>query len=361
MMEAVFAVTPSETIKWASFLNSRSRSLILTSASCFCPFHSLRTKLIDDAMRPNPKYPKGLIPGTAAIIKEEGISGIYRGLFPVMMRQGANSAVRFGTYSSLKNFVQGSSRPGQSLPGGVTFGIGAVAGIVTVYTTMPFDVIKTRMQSLEARTRYSNSFNCASQILKQEGITAFWRGTTPRLARLVLSGGIVFTVVSIRWYRPLDNGRTRPGIWFWFHPSLRLFVITFSVRGNHGSFECRHLGYLSFTLGTSSFPFPSIFRLLVSEALSFLYKIQVLVIRNSQAVIQTSAGCVSRQLHSLPSPTLSNIFFFRKSEKLESKVMLMWPRWPTTIVAIEAEQKYNLKEARLNLVRGRLEWGTPYK
>lgn len=51
------------------------------------------------------------------------------------------------------------------------------------------------MQSLEARTRYSNSFNCVATTLREEGVLAFWRGATPRLARLVLSGGIVFTVV----------------------------------------------------------------------------------------------------------------------------------------------------------------------
>ncbi|KAK0544795.1 hypothetical protein OC845_005426 [Tilletia horrida] len=167
MMEAVFAVTPSETIK---------------------------TKLIDDGKRDVPKYPRSLIGGTRAIIAEEGLRGIYRGLGPVMLRQGANSSVRFGTYSTVKNLVQGSARPGQSLPGGITFAIGAVAGVVTVYTTMPFDVIKTRMQSLEARTRYRNMFNCAAVTLREEGVLAFWRGATPRLARLVLSGGIVFTV-----------------------------------------------------------------------------------------------------------------------------------------------------------------------
>ena len=105
MMEAVFAVTPSETIK---------------------------TKLIDDSKRAVRKYPPGLIPGTAAIVREEGFLGIYRGLVPVMMRQGANSMVRLGSYSTLKNLVQGSARPGQTLPGGVTFGIGALAGVITV-------------------------------------------------------------------------------------------------------------------------------------------------------------------------------------------------------------------------------------
>ncbi|KAF9074451.1 mitochondrial tricarboxylate transporter [Rhodocollybia butyracea] len=166
MMEAIFAVTPSETIK---------------------------TKLIDDANRPNPQY-RGLVHGTLSIVRQEGMLGIYRGLFPVMMRQGANSAVRFTTYSTLKQFVQGTARPGQTLPSAITFGIGAIAGLVTVYTTMPLDVVKTRMQSLEARSQYRNSFHCAYRIFTEEGIRRFWTGTTPRLARLVMSGGIVFTV-----------------------------------------------------------------------------------------------------------------------------------------------------------------------
>ncbi|KAJ7227097.1 mitochondrial tricarboxylate transporter [Mycena pura] len=166
MTEAIFAVTPSETIK---------------------------TKLIDDAKRPNPQY-RGLIHGTVSIVKTEGILGIYRGLFPVMMRQGANSAVRFTTYSTLKQFVQGVARPGQTLPSTITFGIGAIAGLVTVYTTMPLDVVKTRMQSLEAKAQYRNSFHCAYRIFTEEGILRFWTATTPRLTRLVLSGGIVFTV-----------------------------------------------------------------------------------------------------------------------------------------------------------------------
>ncbi|PCH42900.1 mitochondrial tricarboxylate transporter [Wolfiporia cocos MD-104 SS10] len=166
MMEAIFAVTPSETIK---------------------------TKLIDDAKSPNPQY-RGLLHGTVSIVRQEGLSGIYRGLFPVMMRQGANSAVRFTTYTTLKQLVLGTGRPGQNLSSGMTFGIGAIAGLVTVYTTMPLDVIKTRMQSLEARQAYRNSFHCAYRIFTEEGIVRFWTGTTPRLARLVMSGGIVFTV-----------------------------------------------------------------------------------------------------------------------------------------------------------------------
>ena len=55
-----------------------------------------------------------------------------------------------------------------------------------------------RMQSINARTDYGNSFKCIWTIYKQEGVLSFWSGATPRLARLLLSGGIVFTVYEFR-------------------------------------------------------------------------------------------------------------------------------------------------------------------
>lgn len=51
-----------------------------------------------------------------------------------------------------------------------------------------------RMQSIEARKEYKNSVACATRIFKDEGVLTFWSGAVPRLARLILSGGIVFTM-----------------------------------------------------------------------------------------------------------------------------------------------------------------------
>lgn len=72
--------------------------------------------------------------------------------------------------------------------------MGGIAGLITVYVTQPLDTIKTRMQSIEAKQLYGNSFRCASIIFKQEGVFTFWSGALPRLARLIMSGGIVFTM-----------------------------------------------------------------------------------------------------------------------------------------------------------------------
>ncbi|KAF9100212.1 hypothetical protein BGX23_004040 [Mortierella sp. AD031] len=166
MTEAVLVVTPSETIK---------------------------TKLIHDGNSANPQY-KGLVHGVKSIVKAEGLGGIYRGVVPVMARQGANSAVRFGVYSSLNDFVKSRMTPGSTMPAAYTFGIGAAAGIITVYTTMPLDVIKTKMQGLNARQLYSGVFDCSWKVFKNEGILSFWNGATPRLARLSMSGGIVFSI-----------------------------------------------------------------------------------------------------------------------------------------------------------------------
>lgn len=58
---------------------------------------------------------------------------------------------------------------------------------------MPLDTIKTRMQSIGA-AEYKNSFNCAARIVREEGFLTLWSGAVPRLGRLILSGGIVFTM-----------------------------------------------------------------------------------------------------------------------------------------------------------------------
>lgn len=78
------------------------------------------------------------------------MAGLYRAVVATTMRQGGNSAVRMGSYSWLKGeavlgdlccgklmscvgVVQARQiDPNASLGTGTTFGIGALAGIITV-------------------------------------------------------------------------------------------------------------------------------------------------------------------------------------------------------------------------------------
>ncbi|KAI9738341.1 MAG: hypothetical protein M1834_008839 [Cirrosporium novae-zelandiae] len=166
---------------------------ITESLLAVTPFESIKTTLIDDRKSAKPRM-RGFLHGTKIIAQERGIRGFFQGFVPTTARQAANSATRFGTYTTLKQFAQGYVAPGEKLGALSTFGIGGVAGLVTVYVTQPLDTVKTRMQSIEARKNYKHSFDCAAQIFKHEGFLTFWSGALPRLARLIMSGGIVFTM-----------------------------------------------------------------------------------------------------------------------------------------------------------------------
>ena len=137
---------------------------------------------------------RGFLHAVPIIARERGVRGFFQGLVPTTARQAANSATRFGSYTFLKQIAESYTAPGEKLGGVGTFAMGAAAGLITVYVTQPLDTVKTRMQSIEARQLYGNTFRCAAMIFRQEGVLTFWSGALPRLARLVLSGGIVFTM-----------------------------------------------------------------------------------------------------------------------------------------------------------------------
>lgn len=54
------------------------------------------------------------------------------------MKQGANSAVRFTSYSTLQGAAIGYIKPASGkLSSSVTFGLGAIAGLITVCVCYP--------------------------------------------------------------------------------------------------------------------------------------------------------------------------------------------------------------------------------
>ncbi|CCE83557.1 Piso0_004136 [Millerozyma farinosa CBS 7064] len=169
---------------------------LLESVIAVTPFEAIKTGLIDDKQTAKPKYQNGLVSGTVKLCKDMGFKGIYSGVVPVSLRQASNQAVRLGSYNAIKTMVQQTTgtKPNEPLSSAATFLVGSFAGIITVYTTMPIDTVKTRMQALGADKLYSSTLNCFVRVFKDEGLLTFWKGATPRLGRLVLSGGIVFTI-----------------------------------------------------------------------------------------------------------------------------------------------------------------------
>lgn len=92
-----------------------------------------------------------------------------------------------GTYNVLK---EATKSRGIKTNVFTTFGTGALAGVVTVYATQPFDTIKTRAQGVQG----ASISEASRSVIRDYGIRGFWKGSSMRLGRLLLSGGIVFSV-----------------------------------------------------------------------------------------------------------------------------------------------------------------------
>jgi len=156
------------------------------------PMENVKVKFIhDQVISEKPRY-RGFFHGMSVILKENGISGIYKGLMPTILKQSTNQAIRFLVYNYITNKLKGEDK-NRKLTMFETFFSGVLAGAASVFGNTPIDVVKTRMQGLEAH-KYKNSIDCATKIWQNEGFLAFYKGTTPRLGRVCLDVGLVFTL-----------------------------------------------------------------------------------------------------------------------------------------------------------------------
>jgi len=166
--EAIFAVTPIETLK---------------------------TRLTDDMRRGTGNY-SGTFDAIVKILKSEGPAGLYMGVSATIAKQATNQAVRFPIQHFAKQAMTGGDKSLDTNPiyNGAA---GAIAGAVSVLCTMPQDTVKTRMQSEEAKKLYKGTLDCAKQILKNDGAMFFYSGTWPRMIRVSLDVAITFAIFPI--------------------------------------------------------------------------------------------------------------------------------------------------------------------
>ncbi|OAT06640.1 succinate/fumarate mitochondrial transporter [Blastomyces gilchristii SLH14081] len=174
--EAVAVVTPMEVIK----IRLQAQQ------------HSLADPL------DTPKYrsaPHALL----TVVREEGFGALYRGVSLTALRQGTNQAVNFTAYTELKALLQ-KWQPQYSekeLPSYQTMVIGLISGAMGPFSNAPIDTIKTRLQRTPAQpgqTALSRITTISSEMFKQEGARAFYKGITPRVMRVAPGQAVTFTV-----------------------------------------------------------------------------------------------------------------------------------------------------------------------
>lgn len=180
---------------------------VIEAVIIIVPMTTLQVKMISDLNREVPQYTRGLVHAISSIFKDEGLSGLYRGASPTILKIAFNISFRFLMYNELVAFFQKQMKDNATakvwaLSDNACFSIssmaaGSIAGAVTVLANQPIDVVKSNMQSVNASMRYTSAIDCLQKIAKEEGIQGLYRGLVPRLNRVVLETSLSFTFFEI--------------------------------------------------------------------------------------------------------------------------------------------------------------------
>lgn len=147
------------------------------------------------------------------IIREEGFVTLYRGVALTAARQATNQAANFTAYQELKALAQRVQQT-TDLPSYETATIGLISGALGPFSNAPIDTIKTRIQrapKVPGETAFGRMMKVATDMFKQEGVSAFWKGITPRVARVAPGQAVVFTIYEkVKGWLEQTGSKTQP-------------------------------------------------------------------------------------------------------------------------------------------------------
>lgn len=139
----------------------------------------------------NPRF-NSLVGSVGIVVKEQGFGSLFVGFPATALRQGMAMGIRFALYDQLKVIIAGADNkptPYQLL------GAGCLTGTVSSLVNQPIDTAKSRLQAQDrgVMLRYSGTVNCISTMVREEGVASLYRGSLPRVARLTIGQGIIFS------------------------------------------------------------------------------------------------------------------------------------------------------------------------
>ena len=116
-----------------------------------------------------------------AVLKEvlatEGVSGLWQGTSPGMMRAAVLTASQMATYDEVKRSIIRTFHWGDDAR--THFATSMLTGLVCTTATSPVDVLKTKM--FVNGGQYSSTLACARELFMAEGLRGFFKGKLPIL------------------------------------------------------------------------------------------------------------------------------------------------------------------------------------
>ncbi|KAL9129520.1 MAG: hypothetical protein Q9217_002044 [Psora testacea] len=137
-----------------------------------------------------PRLYRGVTHGVSVILRNEGPSGLFRGIGAAYIYQMILNGCRLGFYEPLRKGVTTAVFKDSNVQSlGVNIFSGAASGVLGAAAGSPFFLVKTRLQSyspfLPVGTQhgYKNAVDGMAKIWRSEGLVGLYRGVGPAMIR----------------------------------------------------------------------------------------------------------------------------------------------------------------------------------
>ena len=128
---------------------------------------------------------KGICDALVKIVRNEGVLQLWRGSGPTICRAMALNMGMLASFDQAKEIFDTSMGPSWAS----TFSASAISGFFSVTFSLPFDLVKTKIQRMKPdpvtkRLPYSGMLDCVLKTWKEGGFLGFYRGYFTYYARI---------------------------------------------------------------------------------------------------------------------------------------------------------------------------------
>ncbi|AGO11765.1 AaceriADL009Wp [[Ashbya] aceris (nom. inval.)] len=146
-----------------------------------CPLDVAKTRLQAQGAGSGERYYRGILGTLRAILRDEGVAGLYKGLAPIVLGYFPTWMLYFSIYERCKQ-VYPTFLPGDFVSHAAS---ALTAGAVSTALTNPIWVVKTRLMIQsdvsQDSTNYRNTLDAFRKMYQSEGLKVFYSGLVPSL------------------------------------------------------------------------------------------------------------------------------------------------------------------------------------
>ena len=166
---------------------------------------------------------RSMLPVGAAfrkVMAAEGTRGFWRGNAINLLRVCPYKSINFAAFDAYRGVAVALSPGGpHDVDKALLAFAGAAAGVTSVCSCFPMDVVRTRLLVAGGMRKYGGLRNCVRRMFQKEGIGGFYRGFLPAIIAMTPNGAVYYTVYDRLKSRRLEalkkretrDAATRPG------------------------------------------------------------------------------------------------------------------------------------------------------